>query len=64
MAQIGGWRRSAHCTGADSTCVEVRIEADGVAVRDAKDPAGLRLHFSTAEWNAFLAGARAGEFDP
>ena len=63
MTQIRGWRRSTQCTGSDSTCVEVAIEADGVAVRDAKDPEGPRLHFTAAEWTAFLAGARAGEFD-
>ena len=63
MAQTRGWRRGTQCTGADSTCVEVAIEADGVAVRDANDPDGPRLHFTAAEWSAFLAGARAGEFD-
>jgi Domain of unknown function (DUF397) len=63
MAQTRGWRRSSLCTGADSTCVEVAIEAEVVAVRDAKDPDGPALRFTPAEWRAFLAGARAGEFD-
>lgn len=26
------------------------------------DPGGAELHFTEAEWSAFLAGARAGEF--
>ena len=63
MTEISSWRRSTQCTGADSTCVEVAVEADCVAVRDAKDPDGARLRFTAAEWTAFLAGARAGEFD-
>lgn len=63
MALTRDWHRSTHCTGADSTCVEVAVDADGVAVRDGKDPDGPRLRFTAAEWSAFLAGARAGEFD-
>ncbi len=63
MAQTRGWRRSSLCTGADSTCVEVAFEAGVVAVRDGKDPDGPALRFTAAEWRAFLAGARAGEFD-
>lgn len=34
-----------------------------VYVRDSKDPDGPVLRFSSAEWAAFVAGARAGEFD-
>jgi hypothetical protein len=34
-----------------------------VAVRDTKDPGGPRLIFSPAEWEAFTAGVRDGEFD-
>jgi hypothetical protein len=32
-------------------------------VRDSKDPAGPMLTFSAREWDAFLAGVRADEFD-
>ncbi|MER6950109.1 DUF397 domain-containing protein [Nonomuraea sp. NPDC000554] len=34
-----------------------------VAVRDSKDPDGPKLFFTPAEWNAFLDGAKADEFD-
>ncbi|GAA3569851.1 hypothetical protein GCM10022419_058430 [Nonomuraea rosea] len=44
-------------------CVEVAIDRNRVAVRDSKDPCGPVLHFSAAEWNAFLSGVYAGEFD-
>lgn len=46
------------------TCVEVVIEpGKGVAVRDSKDPHSAALFFTHAEWEAFLNGAKAGEFD-
>jgi Domain of unknown function (DUF397) len=32
-------------------------------VRDSKDPAGPSLAFTTAEWEAFTAGVKDGEFD-
>lgn len=57
------WRRSATCQGADSTCVEVALSGEEVWLRDSKDAAGPVLRFTRAEWAAFLAGARAGEFD-
>ncbi len=57
------WRRSGACTGADSTCVEVALSAREVVVRDSKDARGSTLRFTPAEWRAFVAGVRAGEFD-
>jgi hypothetical protein len=45
-------------------CVEVRLLPDGrVALRDSKDPSLAPHHFTSSEWNAFLAGVRAGEFN-
>lgn len=44
-------------------CVEVALGADGVAVRDSKDPDGPVLRFSDQEWGAFISGVYAGEFD-
>ena len=45
-------------------CVEVRMLPDGtVGLRDSKDTSKAPHVFSTTEWNAFLAGVRAGEFD-
>lgn len=45
------------------TCVEVAIKKEGVAVRDSKEPNGKILFFKNEEWEAFLKGAKAGEFD-
>ncbi|MGW0810486.1 DUF397 domain-containing protein [Nonomuraea sp. NPDC002799] len=57
------WRKSTFCNGA-STCVEVAPLADGnVALRDSKEQDGPVLVFTPAEWAAFAAGVREGEFD-
>ena len=46
------------------SCIEVRRLHDGrIALRDSKDVSLPPHHFTTAEWTAFLAGVRAGEFD-
>jgi hypothetical protein len=43
----------------------VRIPADGgVALRDSKDRARQPHVYTRGEWEAFLKGARNGEFDP
>jgi hypothetical protein len=45
-------------------CVEVCRLPDGrIALRDSKDRDLPPHHFTPAEWNAFLAGVRVGEFD-
>jgi Domain of unknown function (DUF397) len=47
-----------------TNCVEAGPCACGgdVLVRDTKDRQGPVLRFTAAEWTAFLAGAKAGEF--
>jgi hypothetical protein len=42
----------------------VVIEPDEVRVVDTKSGAGAALRFTPAEWAAFVAGVKAGEFDP
>jgi hypothetical protein len=62
--------------GADTGRVEVRITEDAAAVSahkadagrlilmsDAKNPDGPVLAFTEAEWRAFIAGVKDGEFD-
>jgi hypothetical protein len=44
-------------------CVEVGLVDDQIAVRDSKDRQGPVLIFTAHEWEAFLGGARDGEFE-
>jgi hypothetical protein len=48
---------------ANGACVEMADDGDAVLVRDSKDPSGPVLRFTRTEVAAWLAGARAGEFD-
>lgn len=43
-------------------CVEVRVEPEDVYLWDSKEPK-VRLRFTPDEWEAFLHGAKLGEFD-
>lgn len=56
------WRKSTYSGGDNTNCVEVASLLNGAAVRDSKDPAGAVLTFTGAEWSAFTAGIRAGDF--
>lgn len=48
----------------DSSCIELSTLPDGmVALRDSKNPDAGHLSFTRAEVDAFVKGARAGEFD-
>lgn len=57
------WRKASRSNGSGA-CVEVAVFTDGtIGVRDSKDREGPKLTFTPAEWEAFLDGARKGEFD-
>ncbi|MEV7804956.1 DUF397 domain-containing protein [Microbispora sp. NPDC088329] len=58
------WRKSLHSAN-ECACVEVALDLGGgqVGVRHSKKPDGPALAFTPAEWDAFLAGVRDGEFD-
>jgi hypothetical protein len=57
------WHKSSYSGGASGNCVEVADAGEHVYVRNTRDKNGAVLEFSAAEWDAFLAGARDGEFD-
>lgn len=57
------WRKSRH-SESDKGCVETAFLPDGhVAIRDSKDRSGPALVYTPREWDAFIEGAKAGEFD-
>jgi len=57
------WLKSSRSGPACDNCVEVAFMDDAIAVRDSKNPDGPTLIFTTAEWDAFVGGAKDGEFD-
>lgn len=58
------WRKSSYSGGNGGACVEVAdLPGGGRVVRDSKDRTGAVLSFTAAEWSAFTAAVRDGEFD-
>lgn len=58
------WRKSSRSNGNGGACVEVASNLpDIVAVRDSKNPSGMKLVVSPRAWRAFLACATEGQFD-
>ncbi len=57
------WRKSTRSNNSNN-CVEVAdLPGGGVAVRNSRDKAGAVLRFTPGEWEAFIGGAKDGEFD-
>lgn len=56
------WRKSSRSSGSGN-CVEFATEGDVVWLRDSRDPETM-LAFSADDWQTFLAGVKAGDFDP
>lgn len=63
MLISGEWKTARKSGGGN--CVEVRMvgQAEAFQVRDSRNPDADILTFTRAEWEAFLAGAKDGEFD-
>jgi len=57
------WRKSSASGPYSDNCVEVAFIDEAIAVRDSKHPEGPVLLFTQAEWDAFVGGAKDGEFD-
>jgi Domain of unknown function (DUF397) len=58
------WRTSTFSGGSGNSCVEVAFLPAAVAVRDTKDRTRTPHTYGPRAWRSFLAGIRAGEFDP
>jgi hypothetical protein len=62
-SQDRGWFKSSFSASGNQGCVLVCF-GDGTAhVRDSKVTGGPVLVFTRSEWEAFLLGAFAGEFE-
>jgi hypothetical protein len=57
------FKKSSFSGAVNPNCVEVGFVAAEVLLRNSRDRHGLVLHFTPEEWKAFIAGAKAGEFD-
>lgn len=59
------WRKSSFSgENGNANCIEVALLPDGgVAIRDSKDDALAPHVYTAAEWEAFVLGVHAGEFD-
>lgn len=59
---VDEWKKSSFCES--SGCVYVAVaEIDSGQVVHVRDDYGPFLTFSLEEWDAFVAGVKAGEFD-
>jgi hypothetical protein len=57
------WIKASASNG-NGACVEMTSVRPGeVCMRNSRDPDGPVLRFTEQEWAAFIAGAKAGEFD-
>jgi hypothetical protein len=58
------WVKSSRSGPTGGNCVEfAHLYGGQVAVRNSRNKTGPALLFTAAEWDAFLAGAKSGEFD-
>jgi hypothetical protein len=60
------WHISTRSGDTGGNCVEAGPVSDGsgrVAVRHSRHPDAATIVYTRAEWDAFLAGAKDGEFD-
>jgi hypothetical protein len=58
---IGPWRKSTYTNQGD--CFEFAATTHGVALRNSNDHSQGVLHFTPAEFAAWIRGCKAGEFD-
>jgi Domain of unknown function (DUF397) len=61
------WRKASFC--ASSECVEVAQRNGMIILRSSNGPRGIsvgprrRVQYTTQEWQTFVSGVKAGEFD-
>jgi hypothetical protein len=57
------WSKSGRSGPTGGNCVEVAfLDGGEIAMRNSRHPDGPALIFTRGEWDAFIGGARDGEF--
>jgi hypothetical protein len=56
------WHKSSFSANNGASCVEVAVLPGGASLRDTKDRSRPAHRYPAGEWQAFLAGIRAGQF--
>lgn len=59
-SRAASWQKASFCAGGE--CVEVAPASGAVLVRSTADPRTV-IRYSLEEWQAFVMGVQAGEFD-
>lgn len=65
---MSDWKRSSYCDGGHcvqvslTTSLPVNTESLVIGVRNSRTPEA-EVYFSADDWNAFVKGVKAGEFD-
>lgn len=62
MSETTQWRKASK-SNEEQSCVEQRRTGNVIEIRNSRDPDGPVLRFTRAEFEAWLDGARRGEFD-
>lgn len=57
------WRRGSQTGDPGTGHLEIAFVDGYIAMRNSADPDGSVLVFTPAEWDAFVLGAKDGEFD-
>lgn len=57
------WFKSSLSSGNGQCVLCARLDDDGMALKDSKNPDGGILIFSRDEWQTFVGGVKLGEFD-
>jgi Domain of unknown function (DUF397) len=55
------WKKSTR--SGPNGCLEVLIDGQDITILDSKDQLGPAYRFTPVEWEAFIGGVRAGEFE-
>jgi hypothetical protein len=65
VIRLNIWTKPSFSNGSGgNNCADVLAnELGDVFIRNSNDPHRDTVHFNRAEWEAFLAGVKAGEFD-